>query len=72
MPAGPFQSILCRNLAFTYFDLARQRQVLSGFLARLQPGDSLVVGSHETLPPGDLPLPLVPWGRSGMVYRRRP
>ncbi len=50
MPEGPFRVILCRYLAFTYFDEPLQRRVLDGFLRRLAPGGALVVGAHERLP----------------------
>lgn len=50
MPAGPFDAILCRNAAFTYFDLPTQRAVLERLLDRLAPGGLLVIGAHETLP----------------------
>jgi chemotaxis protein methyltransferase CheR len=49
-PAGPFDVILCRNLAFTYFDLAGQRDVLRRLLPRLLPGGFLVIGRTEALP----------------------
>jgi chemotaxis protein methyltransferase CheR len=52
MPDGPFDIILCRNLAFTYFDEPTQRVIAAGMIARLQPGGALVIGAHETLPPG--------------------
>jgi chemotaxis protein methyltransferase CheR len=52
MPAGPFDLVLCRNLAFTYFDLPLQRRVLAGLRRRLAPGGFLVIGSHESLPDG--------------------
>ncbi|MBE9486616.1 MAG: chemotaxis protein CheR [Chloroflexi bacterium] len=47
---GPFQLILCRNLAFTYFSEPLQRQVLEKFQQVLLPGGCLVIGSHEALP----------------------
>jgi chemotaxis protein methyltransferase CheR len=50
MPPGPFDLILCRNLAFTYFDEAGQRRLLKRLLRRLRPGGALVLGGHETLP----------------------
>lgn len=56
MPVGPFDLVLCRNLAFTYFDDRAQREVLGQLLARLQPGGWLVVGSGERLPDGDWEL----------------
>jgi chemotaxis protein methyltransferase CheR len=50
MPDGPFDLILCRNLVFTYFDLALQRTMLERLAARLRNGGYLVVGTHEALP----------------------
>lgn len=55
-PDGPFDLVLCRNLAFTYFDLPTQRRVASAFAAVLRPGGLLVVGRGEQLPPGCLEL----------------
>jgi len=52
MPAGPFHLVLCRNLAFTYFDEDRQREVLRGIVARLVAGGYLVLGAHESIPGG--------------------
>ncbi len=52
MPDGPFQLVLCRNLAFTYFADELQRRVLDGIAARLEPEGFLVVGAHESLPEG--------------------
>ena len=50
MPEGSFDLILCRNLAFTYFDTALQRSVLKGLLERLTPQGLLLIGIHEALP----------------------
>lgn len=50
-PSGPFHLILCRNLAFTYFDESLQEQVASRFLSQFAPGGLLVIGGHERLPP---------------------
>jgi chemotaxis protein methyltransferase CheR len=52
MPDGPFDLILCRNLAFTYFDEALQRQIADQLRQRLRPDGFLVLGSHEALPAG--------------------
>jgi chemotaxis protein methyltransferase CheR len=52
MPAGPFHLVLCRNLAFTYFDEDRQREVFRGIVERLDAGGYLLVGAHESLPGG--------------------
>lgn len=47
MPDGPFDILLCRNSAFTYFDEAVQAAVLSRMIMRLQPDAVIVVGTHE-------------------------
>lgn len=52
MPGGPFDIILCRNLAFTYFDEATQRRIAEELMARLADGGVLVVGAREALPEG--------------------
>ncbi len=52
MPPGPFDLILCRNLAFTYFDEAGQRRVARRLARRLRPGGVLVLSKHEALPEG--------------------
>jgi chemotaxis protein methyltransferase CheR len=71
MPAGPFDLILCRNLAFTYFDEEGQVRILNRLVARMVPGGALVLGGHETLPAtpwrlvrDDSKLPLY-WRASG-------
>ena len=50
--AGPFDLVLCRNLAFSYFDEATQRAVASSFRAVMRTGGVLVVGLDESLPSG--------------------
>jgi chemotaxis protein methyltransferase CheR len=47
---GPFDLILCRNLAFTYFDEEVQRAVAASFAEKLRPGGALVIGTGEHLP----------------------
>ncbi|MFP2912546.1 CheR family methyltransferase [Pyxidicoccus sp. 3LFB2] len=56
MPDGAFQLVLCRNVAFTYFAPALQREVLARVVARLGPDGLLVIGGHESLPEHDLDL----------------
>ena len=51
VPHGPFDLILCRNAAFTYFDVNAQREVLQGLLSALRPGGGFVIGRKERLPP---------------------
>ena len=60
-PDGPFDLILCRNSAFTYFADDVQAQVLERLLAVLRPGGALVAGLHEH-------LPLEPWPGARAVY----
>ena len=49
-PAGPFDLVLCRNVAFTYFDAPLQREVLARIESVLAPGGELVIGKGEKLP----------------------
>jgi chemotaxis protein methyltransferase CheR len=51
-PDGPFDLILCRNLAFTYFAGEQQRAVLRAIRARLAADGFLMIGGHERLPAG--------------------
>ena len=55
---GPFDLVLCRNLAFTYFEPELQADVLARIAAALAAGGYLVIGSHERLPdaPGFEPV----------------
>lgn len=56
MPSGSFDVILCRNLAFTYFEETLQQEILRELTARLRAGGALVIGAHETLPTGEFDL----------------
>jgi len=70
VPADTFDLILCRHLAFTYFDRALQLDTLGRILSRLRPGGILVTGKQEQLPtrvPHLIELP----PRMG-VYRKLP
>ena len=51
-PKELFHLILCRNLAFTYFDDQLQHEVAQLLHARLMPGGVLLIGVHEKLPDG--------------------
>jgi chemotaxis protein methyltransferase CheR len=51
LPDETFDLVLCRNLAFTYFDEAAQRAALDGISRHLRPGGALVLGTHEAPPP---------------------
>ena len=64
-PAGPFDLVLCRNLAFTYFDDAAQHATLQRIASVTE---TLVIGAHEALPDGQRLF--APWARC--VFRRSP
>jgi chemotaxis protein methyltransferase CheR len=68
-PSEVFRLILCRNLVLTYFDEARQREVLGRILATLAPGGAFVIGRHERLPRD---TPLEPWHPQLGIYRHVP
>ena len=62
-PTPQFDLILCRYVAFTYFAVPLQQQVLARIVDRLLPGGYLAIGTHEQLPgdgPGLTPLPGAP------------
>jgi chemotaxis protein methyltransferase CheR len=67
-PDGPFDLILCRNLAFTYFDAAGQRDALARLAGRLVPRGALVIGRRESLPPDRGQLE--PWIAELGIFRR--
>jgi chemotaxis protein methyltransferase CheR len=69
-PAGSYDLVLCRNLAFTYFDAALQLEVAGSLHGALGPEGVLVLGSHETLPAGAGGFEPLCAGRG--VYRRAP
>ncbi len=52
LPNDSFHLVLCRNLAFTYFEEDLQREIAAAIRNRLVPGGVLVLGKHERLPPG--------------------
>ena len=70
IPNGPFDLILCRNLVFTYFEFALQREVLSHLYQALRPEGQLVVGANELLPEGHTGF--TTRSRSLGVYRKAP
>jgi len=62
-PEGLFDLILCRNVAFTYFDVPLQREALSRLVEHLSVPGYLVIGADEQLPEevdGLVALPGVP------------
>lgn len=68
LPDGTFDLVLCRNLAFTYFDVPAQCRVLAALRARLEPGGALVIGRRERLP---VPVAdLIPCAAAPGIFRK--
>ena len=67
-PDGLFQLILCRNLVFTYFDEASQRETLERLTAKLAPSGALIIGKLESLPEGKWKIE--PWYVRLGIYRK--
>jgi chemotaxis protein methyltransferase CheR len=67
-PSGPFDLVLCRNVAFTYFDLDLQLEVVERLAACTRPGGALVLGTRETLPQDASGFQ--PWSAGLRVHRR--
>jgi chemotaxis protein methyltransferase CheR len=70
LPEREFDLVLCRNVAFTYFDEAAARLALERIASRLRPGGALVIGMHERLPaPAER---FAPWPGCRAVFRCNP
>ncbi|NNF97381.1 MAG: chemotaxis protein CheR [Halobacteria archaeon] len=68
VPDSGFDLILCRNLAFTYYDQTLQTRVAEQLINALQPAGALVLGVHEALPaecPG-----VETWSKRFSIYRK--
>lgn len=68
-PKGPFDLILCRNLAFTYFAKNQQHEILRRLVHELAPGGALIIGRQERLPVDGLALTI---GDSRLRIFRKP
>jgi chemotaxis protein methyltransferase CheR len=68
VPTGTFDLILCRYVAFTYFDEAAQSRTLASFVRKLAPSGAFVIGVGESLPRSER-SGLVPWVPRLGVYR---
>jgi chemotaxis protein methyltransferase CheR len=68
-PEGFFHMILCRNMAFTYFDTSLQQEILERIRDKLVGGGALVIGMHEVLPVQALDF--VPWFPHLKIYRKK-
>jgi chemotaxis protein methyltransferase CheR len=64
-----FDLILCRYVAFTYFAVPLQYQVLGRIVERLLPNGYLVMGTHERLP-GDVAAPLSPLTGGPQIFQK--
>jgi chemotaxis protein methyltransferase CheR len=67
-PGGPFDIVLCRNLAFTYFDHSLQLATAQRLRHAMVEGAALVLGRHETLPVEATEF--CAWSAGHRVYRR--
>jgi len=65
---GPFDLVLCRYVAFTYFAEQLQRRTLQHILTQLLPGAYLVIGTHEQIP--DREFGLTPLGDSPQIFQK--
>lgn len=72
LPPQRFDLILCRNLAFTYFDTATQKVLLARLCDRLVPGGALVIGRRERLPEGTDRLQPWPGAAQQGIFVYRP
>jgi RNA 3'-terminal phosphate cyclase (ATP) len=75
LPPGPFDLVLCRNVAFTYFDDAGQRACLDDIRTALRDGGWLIIGTREHPPNGaggfEHPHPSLPVWRKDPPSARR-
>lgn len=69
MPREFADLILCRNLAFTYFNETLQADVMARLDEHLRPGGFLVIGSHERLPAR--PEKLERYDKSLPIFQKR-
>jgi chemotaxis protein methyltransferase CheR len=67
-PPGPFDVVLCRNLAFTYFEHGLQLATARRLHEVMAPGGALVLGRHERLPPEATEF--VAWSAGQRIYAR--
>lgn len=67
-PNGLFHMILCRNLAFTYFDLKLQLPVLEKFYDKLETGGILISGTHEKIT--DYTIPFKAWVEHMPIFQK--
>lgn len=69
VPATSLHLILCRNLVYTYYEQDLQQEITARLHAALRPGGILVLGSHETLPPGAAGF--TPLSHGSWIYKKQ-
>lgn len=69
-PARGFDLVLCRNLAFTYYDDALQLRVAQQLLGAMRPAGALLLGVHEVLPCEE-DTGIEVWSKRYSIYRKR-
>jgi chemotaxis methyl-accepting protein methylase len=67
-PAEKVHLLFWRNLAFTYFDSSLQDLVFRKLRDAIEQGGALILGKHETIPPGASGF--APWAGGLPVYRK--
>ena len=65
---GPFDLVLCRYVAFTYFAEPLQRRTLQRILTQLSPGAYLAIGTHERI--ANRELGLTPLSDSPQIFQK--
>jgi chemotaxis protein methyltransferase CheR len=68
-PAGRFDLILCRYVAFTYFAPPLQERVLGRMTEKLLPGGYLAIGTHEGF--SDDGTALTPVAGTPQIFRKK-
>ncbi len=68
-PARDFDMVLCRNLAFTYYDQALQLHVKQHLLDALRPGGVLLLGAREAMA-CEKSSEIEAWSERYRVYRK--
>jgi chemotaxis methyl-accepting protein methylase len=70
-PPRDIDLVLCRYLAFTYYEGERRRRAAERLHRALRPAGALMIGAKESLDAGALEL-FDPWPGVAGVYRKRP
>ncbi len=68
LDTGPFHIVFCRNMAFTYFDISLQLEILQHIRDKLVDGGALIIGGHERLPDGFCGFEQ--WSKQRAIFRK--